>query len=238
MRKSFFRRFAAAPLLAPLLLLFPICVPSAQAQRVLGTPTNERNQPAAQVQNAGGDFRSGDAVRVTIREEPELSGEFRVDENLMLNLGRLGTFSVANMSRAQLRTTVEERVRRVIRAPGSVVIQPLIRVAVLGSVGQPGFHQFPVTASLSDVLTTAGGPTQNADLGRVEINRGEARLIDRGRVSAAITQGQTLEQLGMRSGDRVDVGTRTQRDTWATLRTVGYAVGAVASIVRVVTWVF
>lgn len=236
MKHNILRLRAAAPLVA--LLLLAATGRAAEAQRVLGTPVDPQTQTAAQNRAAGGDFRPGDAVRVTIREEEALSGEFRVDENLMLNLGRLGTFSVAEMSRAQLRTTIDERVRRVIRAPGSITVQPLIRIAVLGSVGKPGFHQYPVTVSLSDVLTEAGGPTQNADLGRVEINRGEARLIDRTRASAAITQGQTLEQLGMRSGDRVDVGERNRQDAWQRLQTVAYVAGAFAGLIVLFTQIF
>lgn len=219
-------------LLLATLLLASAPVPALHSQRVLGTAVAER--PVT----VDGDFSAGDAVRVTIAEEPELSGEFRVDETLSLDMVRLGTMSLVGLSRAQARAQIEERVRRVVRAPGVIVVQPLIRIAVLGSVGKPGFYQYPTSASLPDALTEAGGPAGNADLDKVEIERGNRTLIDDDKVSQAITQGWTLDQLGLRSGDRIDVGEETQRNIARSLRDVAYGVGAIVTLVALFSRVF
>ncbi|GAB4466698.1 MAG: hypothetical protein OHK0029_38230 [Armatimonadaceae bacterium] len=47
-----------------------------------------------------------------------------------------------------------------------------IRVQVIGQVRSPGPVEFPRTASLIDVLTSAGGPLPSAALSKVEIRRG------------------------------------------------------------------
>ena len=201
-------------------------------QRVLGTAVSE------QPRNAQGDFTTGDAVRITIVEEPELSGEFQVGPDLTLDMKRLGTLSLAGMSRAQATAAIEQRVRRVVRAPGNITVQPLIRLAVLGAVGGPGFHQYPVSTTLPDALTVAGGPRGDADLDRVTIQRGDERLIERDKVSQAITQSRTLDQLGLRSGDRIIVGQRVQRNWGRTIRDVAYGVTAVITLVTLGTRIF
>jgi polysaccharide export outer membrane protein len=54
-----------------------------------------------------------------------------------------------------------------------------VRVLVLGEITRPGNVQFPRNASLVDVITQAGGPTERAAMSRVEINRnGKTIVVD------------------------------------------------------------
>lgn len=221
---------------ALLLLLVPaLGLPAANlhAQRVLGTPAQERSQAAA-----SGDFQTGDVVQVTILNEPELSGDFVVDDQMMLDMKRLGKVSVRGIRRSAAIPLVEQRVRRVVVSPGDLTVRPLVRLAVLGSVGKPGFYQVPAAASLPEVITVAGGPTQSTDLDRVEIERGGDELIGRERVAEAISAGRTVDQLGLRSGDQIEVGERSQRNVWRTVRDVAYGVGAIVTLVTLGTRIF
>lgn len=179
-----------------------------------------------------GDFRAGDVVRVTIREEPELSGEFRVDDELVLDLQRLGQVPLRGVRRADAPRLIEARVRKVVINP-MVEVEPLVRVAVLGEVTKPGFYASAGDATLTDVLTLAGGPTQQADLRRIVILRADERVASREEVSQALTEGATLDQLRLRSGDRLQVGEESKRSWIGLTRELLWTASAAATLVTI-----
>ena len=105
----------------------------------------------------------GDAVRLFVEDEPGLVGEFPVldDGNVMFPL--IGLVPVAGSGFDE----VVERVRRAYDAQlvsRDVVVQPLVRVRVLGEVRAPGLYLVDPSYDLRDVLARAGGmiPTASA----------------------------------------------------------------------------
>jgi protein involved in polysaccharide export with SLBB domain len=79
-------------------------------------------------------------------------------------------------------------------------------VAVLGSVGHPGFLFTAADIPLSDVIMQAGGPGGNADLAKVSIRRGTEVIWQGKDTQAALADGLSIDQLHMRAGDEIDVG--------------------------------
>jgi protein involved in polysaccharide export with SLBB domain len=87
---------------------------------------------------------------------------------------------------------------------------PLVRVAVLGTVGRPGYLYTAADIPLSDVIMAAGGPGGGADLGRVTVLRGSEVIWSGKDTKAALADGLSIDQLHMRAGDEINVGAKRQ----------------------------
>lgn len=122
---------------------------------------------------------SGDVIRVTVYQNPDLTLETRVSEAGVISYPLLGSVKVGGQSV----TEVEKRIADGLRT-GNFVKQPQVtvlviqvrgnQVSVLGQVNHPGRFPLEVADSrLSDVLAVAGGiaPT-GADIVTVVGTRG------------------------------------------------------------------
>lgn len=139
-------------------------------------------------------LRPGDAVRLEVRDEPGLAGDFQVDEAGRVLLPLVGLVPVAGRAFADVRRDVEAGYARELAEP-VIRLTPLIRIAVLGEVRAPGLYAVDPTHRVRDVLALAGGRGPAADRDGVSLVR------DGQRVEAADT-------LALRSGDQVVVGRR------------------------------
>jgi hypothetical protein len=83
------------------------------------------------------------------------------------------------------------------------------------------------------VLTLAGGPLPDADLTRIQIERNNHVVWDGSALQQAITLGRTVEQLGLRPGDRLDIG-GGETDLYKIVQTLSYALGIPLAIYSVV----
>lgn len=178
---------------------------------------------------AEGDFRVGDRVVLDVRGDSALADTFAVRDGQVLRLPGTGDIGLKGVLRSELQTHLETELRRFIRDP-EVEVTPLIRIGVLGEVGAPGFYSFRADEPVSDVIMAAGGPTQNADLERTKILRGDRALIENDNARDVIAQGRTLDQLNLRAGDQIFVEQRVRRNWWEIARNTIFIVGAALSI--------
>lgn len=163
-------------------------------------------------------LHAGDAVRVLIRDEPGLGGEFRVDADGYALLPILGRVRLSDRSFAALREELAAAYAVELSDP-VVQITPLLRVAVLGEVRQPGLFSVDPTHSLAEVLALAGGLTPTAHRGRISLTR-------EGRVAVARLDADSRElRVPLRSGDQIVVGRRG----WLSEHS-GVLIGATASV--------
>ncbi len=179
------------------------------------------------------DFQVGDRILLRVEGDSALSDTFTVVAGPALRLPAIGEISLAGVRRADLETYLTRELSRYLKEP-VVHARALIRVSVLGEVVRPGFYAVPLDLVLADALMVAGGPTQDAKVDRLQILRGEFSLWSGNRLQTAIARGATLEELGLRAGDRIEVpGGR--RDSGSTLRIAGLVLTAVATVVTVIT---
>jgi polysaccharide export outer membrane protein len=151
------------------LAVLPITA-SAQMTAAAGGAAEASAAPAAAYR-----LRAGDAVRLLVRDEPELGGEYAVLEDGTVPLPLIGLVQVGGMAFGE----VVERVRAAYAAElvdAMVVLQPLIRVRVLGEVRVPGLYLVDATFGLRDVLAQAGGAGPSAAPDRVVLMRGGAAV--------------------------------------------------------------
>ena len=188
--------------------------------------------PAA-AQTPARDFQVGDRILLRVEGDSALSDTFTVVAGPALGLPAIGDVPLIGVRRADLETYLTRELSRYLRDP-VVHARALIRVSVVGEVARPGFYAVPLDLVLADALMVAGGPTQDAKVDRLRIVRGESSLWSGNRLQTAIARGATLDELGLRAGDRIDVpgGRRDPDSKW---RLAGLIVTTVATVVTVIT---
>lgn len=154
-----------------------------------------------------GDFRVGDRVVLQVSGEPQLSDTLTVTGNRSLDLPQIGTIALEGVLRSELESHLRDVLGQYIRDP-QVRARALIRIAVLGSVGDPGFYTLPASALLEEALMSAGGPAGNADIEEIRVRRGQSVVWEGELLQRAMIEGRTLDQLSLQAGDRIMVPQR------------------------------
>src|SRR5579862_5263760 len=152
-----------------------------------------------------GDFQVGDRVLIYVQGQQTLSDTFTVREGQIVHLPNLTDIELHGVLRSELQGHVYAAVSKYLRDP-VVRTGSLVRLAVLGSVGRPGFYSISADMLLSDAIMNAGGLASNADVSRTKVSRAGAVVWRPSDVAAAIKNGETIDQLSLRAGDQLDVG--------------------------------
>ncbi|MGG6293747.1 polysaccharide biosynthesis/export family protein [Leptolyngbya sp. AN02str] len=121
---------------------------------------------------------AGDRVRIEVFRMPQYSGENSVMVDGSLNLPVVGSVDVEGMTLAQAADAISGRYAQILRRPlvtVSLITPRPIEIGVVGEVNRPGAYtvnrdgaQFP---SITQLLETAGGVRQSADLRRIQVRR-------------------------------------------------------------------
>lgn len=166
-----------------------------------------------------GDFNPGDRIRLQVDSEPQLNDTFPVGPNQELVLPVVGVISLHGVLRADLQTAMTRELSRMLRDP-IVRATALIRVSVIGEVNKPGFYLLPPTSVVADALTAASGPTQNAQVEKMYVERAGRRLIEGQPFQQMIAEGRTLDDANIRPGDKIVVPLANQGNFFNTVRTI------------------
>jgi protein involved in polysaccharide export with SLBB domain len=154
-----------------------------------------------------GDFQVGDRIVLSVEREQAYSDSFTVEQGPAIQLPTVGRLSLAGVLRSELEGHLTQELGKFIRDP-VVRARSSIRISVTGEVKQPGFYAVPSELLVTDILAQAGQVTTNADLGKIRIERAGRTIWDSETLGPEIIEGRTLDQLGVRAGDRVVVGSR------------------------------
>jgi len=162
------------------------------------------NMPLISVASANGQLAqgyqigAGDKVRVTVFDEPDLTGEFTVGEQGHLALPLIDSIDASGMSPAQLGEAVTNSY-----AVGGYVLNPRVSVEVLeyrpfyilGEVNTPGEYEYGDRLTLEQAVAKAGGFTPRADRNSVILLRQDwevARRIELDGTPLEIAPGDTI----------------------------------------------
>ena len=144
----------------------------------------------------------GDILRVAIWREPNLSGDFQVDQDGTLVLPLLGKLQVSDRAWSIVKDNVMQDYLRELRNP-SIELTPFRSVYVLGEVNLPGrYNVHPTNGNLAGAVSLAGGVTPDGDVTNMRIVRDGVIILD------GIAGEQRLSELGIRSGDQLFIGRR------------------------------
>lgn len=166
----------------------------------------------------------GDQIRLEIRDEPELGGEYLVDQEGRVLLPLIGLVAVAGRPFPDV---VEElrSAYAVELADSEIRVLPVLRIAVLGEVRQPGLFPADPTHTTADLIAVAGGLTPQGDPGKIRVVRDGEVLV------GELDPGSPALDRVVRSGDQIIVGRRSWLSENASL-----VVGSMTSIaVAVIT---
>ena len=115
---------------------------------------------------AEGDFQTGHRILLFIAGDSALSDTFTVMSDQKLQLPNLPEISLAGILDSELQGYLATQLAKYIRDP-SVRAQALLRVQVTGDVAKPGFYSIRTDTPVTDVVMNAGGPSQNAERGKI-----------------------------------------------------------------------
>lgn len=146
-------------------------------------------------------LRPGDVIRLRIWREPDLSGDFAVDENGAVVFPKIGRYTISNVSSDSLKSRLLNDYQVYLRNP-SIDITLLRRVNILGAVRTPGLYPVDPTMTVADALALAGGTTPQGDPDKVGLIRSGSQL------TANLSQRTRLADSPLRSGDQIFVPER------------------------------
>jgi protein involved in polysaccharide export with SLBB domain len=166
-----------------------------------------------------GDFQVGDQVALVVEGEKELTGTFVVQDGPALVLPVIGSIPLTGVLRSELESHLSTQIGRFIRNP-VVHARSSIRMMVTGGVGKEGYYVVPTATVFPEVLMLAGGPVKGALLDEIRVERGNQEIWGGEALQRAITEGRTVDQLGLQAGDKIVVPVPTPSRALTTLRTV------------------
>jgi len=178
-----------------------------------------------------GDFQDGDRIIVHVQGNtlmpkdllaiPETS---TVRAGRRLEFPRMPDLSLDGVLRSELNDRLTTYFGQYVKEP-AVKSTPLVRIAVLGQVGKPGYVYTLADNPLSDVIMQAGGPSGGADMGGVVIRRGADVIWDQQDTRAALADGMSLDRLHLRAGDEIEVPER-RNVSWLAIATASLSITA------------
>ncbi len=119
---------------------------------VLPQSSDAQETPKTRVVTLG----PGDGLRLRIYREPDLSGEYVVDERGVVVLPKIGEWKVTDIPADSVRGAIRAALRQYLDTE-SIEITPFRRVAVTGAVLRPGLYPVDPSMSVAEALILAGG---------------------------------------------------------------------------------
>lgn len=147
-------------------------------------------------------LRPGDIIRLRIWREPDLSGDFPVNDAGEATLPRLGPVAVGSLTPDSLKHFLVTSFATYLRNP-SVEVTILRRITVLGAVRSPGVYSADPTMTVGEVLALAGGVAGDGKRDRIQlIRQGTPLELD-------LKPGTRMINTALRSGDQLYVPQRS-----------------------------
>jgi protein involved in polysaccharide export with SLBB domain len=194
---------------------------------LMAAPGTLQGQTVPAAGNPGTPLRIGDAVRITVWQSPEMSGEFLIGPEGTVLHPLYRSIRIAGLPLAQAESEVRRVLLRFETSP-EFVIEPLYNVTISGSVRSPNVYMLPPQTSLPQAIAQAGGPAPDARLDRARLLRGGSVIpVD---LTRPVLE---LENIRVQSGDQI-VLDRRRRFMQDSVLPVLTPIGSVASIVYTV----
>jgi polysaccharide biosynthesis/export protein len=147
-------------------------------------------------------LQPGDVVRLRIWREPDLSGEFPVDESGTAVFPKLGATRVASITADSLRSLLMNTYAQYLKDP-AIEVTFLRRITILGAVNHPGIYPVDPTMTVQDAFALAGGTLPNGNPKHFRLRRsGQDVDVD-------FSQSTPIGRTQIRSGDELYVPERS-----------------------------
>ena len=160
-----------------------------------------------------GDFQPGDRIVLRITGDPNFPpiDTLTVRPGGVLQIDRLGEIPIRGVLRAELPAHMKREVTKIVRG-AAVQATSVVRIGTFGQIQRPGFYEFPSEGLLNEVLMR-GGLAIDSDQHNVTVSRSGNEIWNRQSIDVALQEGITIDQLGLRGGDQILVGMKTQMNS-------------------------
>jgi polysaccharide biosynthesis/export protein len=167
---------------------------------------------------------AGDRLRFDLFQAEDYSGEYNVLADGTLNLPLIGSVLVQDKTIAEVSQIISQKYAKFYKRPIVTlsVLQPrALQIAVAGEVINPGSYnitfedktsqKFP---SVTEMIKNAGGTTNSADIGRVEVRRvyqGTTKVFTVN-LWELVQEGNIQQDIALRDGDTIFIPTNETAD--------------------------
>lgn len=125
---------------------------------------------------AGYKLGSGDEIKVTVYDEPELSGPFVVDGQGAISMSLIGQVEVVNLSLTEMSRLIETKLKDGWLKDPKVTAE-LVKgrpYYILGEVNRPGEYPFVSGLTMMNAIASAGDFTYRADRGKILVKSADS----------------------------------------------------------------
>jgi len=129
--------------------------------------------PGATNYRAGYTVGTGDRLDIKVYDQPELTGEYRVDGSGRISMPLISTISVAGQTTPEIERRIAAALRRTYLRDPSVSVQVLDYrpFYILGEVRTPGGYPYAAGMTVQNAVALGGGYSERADQGEVIVTR-------------------------------------------------------------------
>ena len=175
-----------------------------------------------------GTVRQGDVLTVVVYNDAGRSGTYVINSSGVASMPGIGRLRVAGLTPAQVDKAIHDALLTTYQVPSfSATIQ--IRVLVGGEVRNPNIYSVEPGTTLLQLLTVAGGGTENADLKHARVLRGgRAYEVDMESALAGSQAGSIL----LFSNDAVIVG----KKRGLTRENVGFILSGLSAVFTIINF--
>lgn len=180
-------------------------------------PTLSTQPNAASAPESAYTLGAGDVVNVAIFRVPQYSGESQVLVDGTLNLPLVGKVNVNGLSLEAASDIISTRYGQYLRRPLitlSLLNRRPLQIAIAGEVSRPGSYTIEQNSTqssrLSQLIETAGGITQSADLSQVQVRRPQSdgtQQVATVDLWDLIQNGNLNQDVTLRDGDAIFIPT-------------------------------
>jgi len=162
-----------------------------------GAPSISASQANADVMSSY-QLAPGDKLKVTVFDEPSLTGEYAINVNGAITLPLLADIPAQGLTQDALAQSIMDRL-----AAGGYVLQPRVTVDVLGhrpfyilgEVNNPGEYPYAGKLTIMQAIAKAGGFTARASKSAVLLRRdawGGQRMVSLNSTPLLVAPGDTI----------------------------------------------
>lgn len=144
-----------------------------------GTASQADIASLATTASAAPRLQGGEKIKITVYNEPSLSGDFDIDANGMISLPLAGTVRAIGLTQAQLEKELAQKFRsEYLRNPKvTVIILQFRPIYIVGEVEKQGEYAFKPGLNVLTAMAAAGGGTYRANRSNVLIQHfGETEM--------------------------------------------------------------
>lgn len=146
-------------------------------------------------------LKPGDGIKLSFYNiEDSIKGNYFIEENGNIQFPYIGSVSFINKDFNTAKTEIIEKYSKFYKNP-EINIQPLIKVDILGEVGNPGVYYLNGYETITDLLSYAGGETSDSNIDDIFVIRNNTRMeID---LESFLNGKNNIHDIGIESGDKV-----------------------------------